>query len=123
VFQTRDVLGCSRRIVYLPVHAVQAFQHDPARRQSRVEVHGFEEGFDRARRIPQGHVALTALLVEEAEPRMPLLEALQGCERLGYPVQASLIGGDKVQNIAVLGRQNRQRFGRGERFDVAGSLA
>jgi hypothetical protein len=54
---------------------------------------------------------------------MPLLEALQGCERLGYPVQASLIGGDKVQNITVLGRQNRQRFGRGERFDVAASLA
>ena len=123
MFQSGDVLGCGRRIVYLPVHAVQAFQHDPARRQRRVEVHGSQQGFDRVRRIPQGHVALSALLVEEAEPRMPLLEALQGCQRLGYPVQASLVGGNKVQNITVPGHGNRQRFGRGERFDVAASLA
>jgi hypothetical protein len=54
---------------------------------------------------------------------MLLLEALQGCQRLGYLLQASLIGGDKVQNITVLGRSSRQRFGRAERFDVAASLA
>ena len=65
---------------------------------------------------------MTALLVEEAEPRMLLLQALQGCQRLGYPVQASLVGGDQVQDVAIPGAAVRQRFGRGECFGRAGRL-
>ena len=123
VFQGGDALGCDRCISFVPRQAIQAFEHAPARRQRRVDVHGSQKGIDRARRIPQGHVAITALLVEEAEPRMLLLQALQGCQRLVYPVQASLVGGDQVQDVAVLGRCSRQHFGRGERFAVPPALA
>ena len=101
--QGGDALGCGRRISFVSRHAIQAFEHDPARRQRRVDVHRSQKGIDRARRIAQGHVAVTALLVEEAEPRMLLLQALQGCQRFVYPVQASLVGGDQVQGVAILG--------------------
>ena len=54
---------------------------------------------------------------------MLLLQALQGFQRLVYPVQASLVGGDQVQDVAVLGRGSRQHFGRGERFAMPAALA
>jgi hypothetical protein len=61
---------------------------------------------------------VTALLVQEAEPWVSLLQTPQGCQRLPYPVQASLVGSDQVQGVAVLGRSNRKCFGCGERFRV-----
>jgi hypothetical protein len=91
--------------------------------QRRVDVHASQKGIDRARRFPQGHVAITALLVEEAEPRMLLLQALQGGQRLVYPVQASLVGGEQIQDVTIPGRRSRQHFGCGERFAVLPSLA
>ena len=101
-FRMRELLGGHRRTLLVPRHAIQAFEHGPTGHQRRVEVHGSRESIDRARRIPQGHVAITALLVEETEPRMLLLESLQGFQRLGYAVQASLVGGDQVKDVAVL---------------------
>jgi hypothetical protein len=82
-----------------------------------------EKGLDRARRIPQRRVAITTLLVEEAEPRIQLLQAPQGFKRLVYAVQASLVGGDQVQEVAVLGRCNRERFSRDECFGVPSAFA
>src|SRR5262249_32676304 len=54
--------------------------------------------------IPQRRVAITALLVEKAEPRMQLLQAPQRFKGLGNAVQATLVDGDQVQKVAVLGR-------------------
>ena len=75
------------------------------------------------RPIPHGHGAIAALLVQKTEPRVLLFELLQGSQRLGYPVQASLVGGDQVQGIAVPRCSNRKRLGRGERFNVPATLA
>jgi hypothetical protein len=128
VFQAGDALGCNRCISFVPSQVIQAFEHDPAICQRRVEVHGSQKGIDRARRIPQGYVAITTLLVEEAEPRMLLLQEFRGCQCLVNQVQASLVGGDQIQDVAVLGRCSyqrcsRQHFGRGERFAVPPALA
>src|SRR5262249_7147766 len=68
------------------------------------------------------YITMTALLVEKAEPRMLLLQALQGCKCLGYPIQAALICGDQVQDVAILGHRNRKRFGCGECFVVPATL-
>jgi hypothetical protein len=66
---------------------------------------------------------MPALLVEEAELRMLLLEALQGDERVGYPVQASEVCSDQIKDVPVLRCNSHQRFGCGERFGVAAVFA
>jgi hypothetical protein len=40
-----------------------------------------------------------------------------------YAVQASLVGGDQVQEVAVLGRCKRERFSRDECFGVPSAFA
>jgi len=62
---------------------------------------------------------MTALLVQKTEPGMLLLQALQGCERVAYPVQASLVGSDQIQDVSVLWRYERKRFGGGKRKQAA----
>jgi hypothetical protein len=122
-FQIGDLLGRLRRILDLSRHAIQAFEHTPARRERRVEVHTPQEGIDRTRGIPQGRVAIATLLIQEAEPRIRFLQAAQRCQRVGYSAQTTLIGGYQVQRITVLGHCNRKRFGRGERIAVPAALA
>jgi len=54
---------------------------------------------------------------------MLLLQALQGGQCLRYAAQTSLVGGDQVQGVAVLGRSSREHLGRGERFRVPATPA
>src|ERR1019366_1218758 len=91
--------------------------------QRRVHVHGSQKSSDRARRIPQSRAAITALLVEEAEARMMSLQSVRGRQRLVYKVQASLVGGDQIEDVAVPGRRSREHFGGGQRFAVPPALA
>jgi hypothetical protein len=66
---------------------------------------------------------MTAFLVQQAEAGMMLFKALQSAQGLRYPVQASQVGGDQVQGIAVLGQFRYQRLGGSERFLVPPALA
>ena len=61
---------------------------------------------------------MTAFLVETTESRMLLLEALQSRQRLGYPVQISLVDGLQIKDINICLHRIRQRFGRSECFTV-----
>jgi len=54
---------------------------------------------------------------------MLLFELVQCRKRVRHPLEASLVGGDQVQRVAVSGRCNRKGFGRGERFRVLATLA
>jgi hypothetical protein len=66
---------------------------------------------------------MTALLIQKAEPGMLLLEALQGCQRVVYPIQAALIGSDQVQDVAVLGKFSGQSLSRRQRVAMAAAPA
>src|SRR5262249_6273510 len=111
--QAGEALGSRGCISCVPSHPKQTFEHAPTLRQRRVEVHAAEKGLDRAWRIPQCREAITALLVEKAEPRMQLLQAPQRFKGLVNPIQATLVDGDQVQKVAVLGRCNASAFRRG----------
>src|SRR5215467_6300060 len=113
--QAGEALGCRRGISCVPSHPKETFEHAPTLRQRRVDVHTAEKGLDRAWRIPQRRIAIPALLVEKAEPRMQLLQAPQRVKRLVNAVQATLIDGDQVQKVAVLRRCKREGFGRDQR--------
>src|SRR5262245_422072 len=54
---------------------------------------------------------------------MQLLQAPQCFKRLVSAVEATLIDGDQVQEVAVLWRRNHERFGRAERFAVPSTFA
>jgi CheY-like chemotaxis protein len=62
-------------------------------------VHGSSKGIHCALGIRQAHVAMAALLVQTSEARMLLLQAVQGCERVGNAPEASLIHRGQVQNL------------------------
>ena len=57
------------------------------------------------------HVAMAALLIQAAESRMMLLEALQRRERLGDSVQVPLAHRDQIEDVAVFGHLGGQRLG------------
>ena len=54
---------------------------------------------------------------------MLLLEAPQRSECFGYTIEATLISGDEVERVAILGRCCCEAFCRGEGFVMALALA
>ena len=54
---------------------------------------------------------MAAFLVEPAEARVQLLEALERREGLRSPVQVALVERHQVENVAILGDLDRQRLG------------
>ena len=68
--ERRHMLRGRGGVVRIARHAIQPLEHAPARGQRRIDVHAAQEGIDRPRRVPQGDVAMTALLVEAAELRV-----------------------------------------------------
>jgi hypothetical protein len=68
-------------------------------------------------------MAKPALLVQETEFRVMLLQALQRFERIRYQAQTSLIRGSKVKKISLLSCARQQRFGGHKRFRVPAEFA
>jgi hypothetical protein len=98
-------------------------EHDPTRRQRRIDRHGTHEGIDSAPEISQRYIAVTTFLVEQTKLRMPLFEALQRHECFWNSVQTALVGRDQVQDVAMIGRYSCQHFRRSERFAMLTALA
>ena len=81
-----------------------------------------QEGVDRPRRVLHGHVAMAAFLIQAAESRMMLLEALEGRERLGDFIQVPLAQRDQIEHVAVFGHLGSQRLGSPEGLCVLPAL-
>jgi hypothetical protein len=48
---------------------------------------------------------------------------LQGDQRLGYAIQATLIGGDQIENLAIAGHGECQELGGGKGFAMLPTFA
>ena len=93
-------------------HAVKALEHAPAPRQRRIDVHGAQKGLDRGRCLPQGDVAIAALLVQAAEARMQSLECGERGKGRGSFAELPLRDRAQIQHVAILGHGEQQRLGR-----------
>ncbi len=100
----------------LPGHAIKAFEHRPARGQRVIDVDGEQERGDRLRCALQGHVAVTALLVEAAEARMVSLQRSERVEGIGDATQIPLGDGHEQQRIPLARRLGQQGFARRQRL-------
>src|SRR6185503_1139498 len=112
----------SRCIHSVPLHPIQPVEHFPTRLQGRVDVHSPKESIDRARSVAQGDVAVPALLMEPAKPRMMFLEPLQHRERFGYAPEVAQCECDQVQNVAILGHLERKCLTDPQRLLVLASI-
>jgi hypothetical protein len=102
---------------------MQAFEHAPAREQSGVESHGCLKRLHGALPLPQPQEAVPAFLVEQGEPRVVLLQALQADQCLGNSLQAALVGRQEIEHVAVCRECNSERFGRRKRLTMTLCLA
>jgi hypothetical protein len=121
-FERCEVLGrhgCAPEIAH---QAIQTLEHAPALRQRRVDAHCPPQRRDGAVRIVQRDVAIALLLIEAPETRGLLTQLLEGVERFGDAVKASLIDRDQVHEITPARYRNRERFGGSERLAVPPGL-
>jgi hypothetical protein len=113
--QGGDMAGRHLGVFMLTRHPKQRLQTAPAGRQRRIEVHAGEESIDGVGRIAQGHEAVSAFLIQAAEPRVEPLQALQNGERFGDPIEQPIAHRHHVEHVAVLRNRQAQGFGRAER--------
>ncbi len=99
--QRGQVLRRRGRLGGVTLHAVQLFQHVPARRQRRVEAHGLLQRVDGRRRIPKQDMAVAALLIQAAEPGMQRLQPRQGGQGLRDALAGAQVPGLLQQGVAV----------------------
>ena len=101
--QLLDVCGGPLALLLVTDHLVESLEQAPGGGQRRVDLHCALVGFDRARRILEHDVAVTALLVEKARARVMALQLLQGSERVRGPMRVPQPERQQVQDIPVLG--------------------
>src|SRR5882724_4838085 len=98
-----ELPGRQRGFLHIACDAIQALEHAPAGGQRRIDVDTALEGIDCARHIVYGRETVTALLMQAAEARMLLLEALQRCQRCSTLVEATLVHGSEIKSVAAPG--------------------
>jgi hypothetical protein len=101
--QRGDVRGGGRGVGGIARHSVEAFEQVPARRQRRVDIDRMQQRFNRARRIAQHHVTVTALLVHKAVERALLFHSRQRLQRGVDLSQVTLTAGGEIQPSAWSG--------------------
>src|SRR5262249_53140953 len=67
ILQQRDVPGCRGCELGLASHAIETFEHHPARHKGRIETHGSRKRADCTRQISKRHAAIATLLVQETK--------------------------------------------------------
>ncbi len=111
LFERCDMGGGGGGVLRVAREAVDALEHAPAHRQGGIDVHRAQERVDRPRRIPERDVAKAALLVQAAEARLQLFQAVQRLKRLRQAHQMPEADGGDQQEIAVLGQAAEQGLG------------
>jgi hypothetical protein len=96
------VLGRGCGSLQVTRDAIQALEHAPAGRQRGIDADSVLEGIDRVRHIVRRREAMSPLLIQPAEPRTLQLQTIQSCERSLTQVQATLIDGGEIKNVAAL---------------------
>src|SRR5262249_61171406 len=67
LLQERDLFGCSGGLFRLASYTIETFEHHPTRVQGWIEANRPQECSDCVGCVPQAHVAIAALLMQEAK--------------------------------------------------------
>lgn len=78
---------------------------------------------DRASGLARGDQAISPLLVQEGEVRMPSFQMLETRQCLRNPLQTTLVGRNEIEDIALGGKRCRRGLGGGQCLGEALSFA
>ena len=109
------MLRRSRGLLPLSGGVTECRQSLPGGEERGIERDRAAVSLDRVSALPQGAIAVAALLEKTAEVGVQLLEAPERCERLVDAAEVSLAHGDEIEHVPVLGNLPEQAVGASER--------
>lgn len=109
VLERGDVIGRGGGIRHVARDAVDPFEHPPTEGQRRIEGDGRQQRLNRAARILLRHITQAALLVQKAEARIMLFQALERRQRVFDPAKMSETDRYDQKEIAIVRRIPQQR--------------
>jgi len=102
-FQLVRVRGGHPAVFLVTDHLVEPLEHAPGGGQSGVDLNRALVGLNRALRVPDRDVAVTALLIELARTRVMALHVGERVEGILDLTRLPLSEGEQVEDVPVLG--------------------
>ena len=97
------LLGRCGRLVCLSARPAERSECLPGSEERGIERDRAAVSLDRVSALPQGAIAVAALLEKTAKVGVQLLEAPERCKRLVDAAEVALAHGDEIEDVPVLG--------------------